>query len=270
MYDLTDFVNRTDEIDAFWSLLESGRQRVLLVEGEQDVGKSYLLDYLHQQCVNEGITVVHISFQEIRPNPIDWQTILTDLADQLSDILTVDEGFYSSVRTYPDQGQSWVNLVAHQGATINVSGTIVGRDMTTFNSASGAIGTPAMQVSPTDRQRLALRDLLQEATKSQKVLLFFDGYEEMMPTVFAQIQQHLLTLYRSQKFRNLWVVLAGRKLSIANRHYATMQLEPFESDHIREYWVVKLGMDEATVESMTQLSGGVPGMIRRMAEYAMR
>lgn len=82
-YILDDFVDRSPQLDFMWQIArQEVESRILIIEGNDGIGKSYLLKEFLAECQEEGIESVRVDFVEKDWDP-GYMYIIKEILNQL-------------------------------------------------------------------------------------------------------------------------------------------------------------------------------------------
>lgn len=109
--------------------------------------------------------------------------------------------------------------------------------------------------------------------KKQAAFLF-DSYEAAPPEADRWIRDHLLPRLRDGQLNRLIVIITGRKtpdLTDLDMNDLVVQthLDPFNVEHVREYFEERRQIMGLDLRTIILTSGGVPGALAMMADHAM-
>ncbi len=292
--DLDIFLDREDEIGAFTRLLSHSKRRILLLYGLKERGKTRLLHQLREDCCDEHTLSTLVDFR-IEKTLTEPDSVISRLREQIGGRFDREMGqaeyrIRQELAAVPvSQPASFAEALAAalpaqaRGSTggvhlsgidkVQVGGSIVGghqvtlRDCT-FISDPGA-GPEKASDQIENQRNIAFRAALKNLQAEQKVVLFFDHFEDATGRVPAWLQEHVLTLHLkgSDEFSNLWSVIAGRRVPLQDEvdaychRLSSLDIGPLPEEAILLYWVDACGLDRAIVKAFIQGSGGNTQML---------
>ena len=111
------------------------------------------------------------------------------------------------------------------------------------------------------------------ADKGQVVFLL-DSFEEAPPEAERWLKEELLIRLRENQISDAVIIITGRKtpdLTNLDLKHLLVQtdLDPFNEDHIREYFEERRQLIGLDIRTIVVTSAGVPGALAMMADHAM-
>jgi hypothetical protein len=277
------FVNRDAEITVFRALLTDAHKHILLVLGDEGMGKTCVLQRLHQECGGAtGPKPVLVDFRGKEPLIEPDQVIRRlreriggDFAAQLGRVVVgytedVARAAFSGLVASLAQAGTGGSVQFTNARNIEIKGDLVGGVKFSIDNSTVVInpgGGPEVAQSEIEtRLNTDLPDALQAFQSGQPLALFFDHFESTTQIVAAWIQEHLLNLLlESQaRFPNLWIIIAGRQVPMqaeaADPQYALQlqRLDPLSEEAIITFWVDKCGLDPADAQQVITECEGNP------------
>lgn len=267
------FVNRESELNAFTNLLNHPHRRILLFRGPREIGKSWIIRRLNQQCKdtktlsalvdlggNSGLTTPEKVIQRIREElrgAFDQHMaqaenqIHQDLGENTAPIFPKPDA--GNKGSDDSDGQSSSGSLNVTGDEVTIEGdTYIGDKYvnSTFivNPANGNI----KRLGEADfRRNRACREALKQLLAKQRLVLFFDHFEKATENVANWLHSEILNLFLESPgdFPNLWVVIAGHEVPFQNeadrlRHILHLEeVGPFEKEAVHTYWKEKRKLD---------------------------
>lgn len=276
------FLDRVGEMGIFQRLLAHRRRRILLIHGHEGRGKTHLLHELLHVCresqaapPDERIvcTVLDFATDQMLDEPkgvID--RLRGDLAGSFDQQMREAEGriirdLAPSADAVPASPGAPSSVQISGGGTVNVSGSIVGRDQYMIRDSnvviqSGAGSQYAHKEAITQRNN-AFHAALKGFQAAQRVVLFFDHYEHATEAVDEWFHSHVLHLHRTADgdFSNLWLIVTGRQVPLQDqvdewRTLREVELGPLPEEDVVLFCVSSLGLDEAFVTRLINESSG--------------
>ena len=110
-------------------------------------------------------------------------------------------------------------------------------------------------------------------TDKKQIAFLFDGIEEAPDVAEDWIRHELLLRLRDGQLKDIIVILIGReKLDLTDLEISHLlvqtTLEPFDENHVREYFEEKRKISGLDLHTIIITSGGVPGALAMMADHA--
>ncbi|MCB8944587.1 MAG: SH3 domain-containing protein [Ardenticatenaceae bacterium] len=237
------FVNREKKFRGFQNMLEPGtRQRVMLIEAATEMGKTWLLRHLHNYCRAEKIPSAYFGLGE----------------GSMGDVVAVIE------RALDELGaENFSELQKFMGEYFGI------RDGSELRGRTS---------SEQERQDVLHRvtDLffegLERMSGETAVALFFDAYEAGAAVVQQWLAYELVARLAQGRLPRVTVMIAGRQVPEldALKHVVVQTgLETFTEEYVREYLLERRQLADIDVRTVLLTSGGVPGLLAKMADQAM-
>lgn len=253
---LAEFVNRSDEINAFINILDTGEPPIMIVWGHGGVGKSYLLSKMIHECAHRGLHKAEVFWTDTRN--YDYLAIMRKLRDDIG-----VQYFYS----FTDLVNYYT--VPQYELRVSVEGSVnVANNATIENSNTGDIAgvvikdlmipKPRSDIAvPEDEKLTRLTDefisnlnlALQEYASDKPLIVFMDAVEKMSEDTRNWIWDELFGSVRDGRLPNIRLVLCGRQEPPDDFDREVLQLieeaelKPLEHKHIIEY-LEKRGIEE--------------------------
>jgi len=276
------FVNRAKQVQGFGKMLRGETDKcIMIVQAPAEMGKTWLIQRLRQECAATGLPTLHIDFRDRRP--YDYLTIVRTARDQMGaaafNALTQTVNELTGVNIQLSSaaaGGAQVSVVGQQanlsGAQVtvgDVAGGNIIKDNYFYVQADSGTARRAIEIRITDAFFACLQSL---ATLEKKSVFLFDSYEDITEEADRWLRDNLLARQRDKQFANTITVIAGRKTPEFGDDWkvrlASTGLDPFSQDDVTEYLTRKrkvIGLDVATV---FKTCGGRPGLLSQMVEMA--
>lgn len=284
MANLNDwFVNGIKQIDGFSKMLaRQTAKQIMVIEAPSELGKTWTLQRVLQECRGQEVRVALVDFRERQP--WDYLLLVREIRDQLgaqhfntlteviNQATTISVNLTSSVAT---GGPVNLNL-ATDGSQITESTVSVG------DVAGGSIVKDNQFIvhadSETARRAIELRitDAFIESLKTlslkKPLVLLIDSYEDVTTEADRWLRFAFLTKIRDVLLPNVIVLMAGRKSPEIDQTWqpivARTGLSPFEEAFVKEYIVEKRKLKDLDLATIFRVSGGHPGLLAKMADIA--
>jgi hypothetical protein len=275
--DLRPFLDRDEEIAAFKGILGHPDQRIVLLQGAQGMGKSWLLNDLKRLCGERGVTSVLVDFSN--PALAQPDRVIRLLGERIGgpfasaigeaesnarrDFPGAEGGLASGARDLalgvpPGFGAGGAGATVEK--SVEVGRDFIGRDsitisnspITIFPGNTLALASEVIEARQNSAMRAALRDLLRQ----RRLAIFFDQYDNATDTVKNWLRYQILAwqLDEQDEFLNLWTIIAGDALPLlsdlvlSRRGVRLLKLGPLPRTDLRQYWVEQQGLSEQILD----------------------
>jgi hypothetical protein len=217
---LAAFVDRQAELGRFCEMLENDEKPIMLVWGDDGIGKSSLLQRLIHECSTRKLRKAEILATKDRFNT--WLKIMRKVRDDLG--AEFFPKFTQLVNYFfPDPAQA----LPMPAININVSGAqsvleraklenvTIGGDVTGVMVKDLMINVPRqdMHISPRD-QLVYLTDAFVEnlapLVEDQMLVILFDDVQELTAETYAWLWEELVGAATSGKLKNVRFVVCGQ------------------------------------------------------------
>jgi hypothetical protein len=241
----TEFVDRESEMRRFCGLLDSPTKHIMLVWGDNGIGKTSLLARMIHECASRHLAKSEVVWTDTRPYNY------MDIMRQLRDDLGVDafNAFTDRINFYTKdhyelkivvQGSVEVGKQASISNGANVEN--IGVQVNVNDLMSSAPRTD-MAVPESERMARLTDQFVQDFRALQKdklVVVFFDAVEKMSSETEKWLWSELLKAACDGRLANVKFVLCGVKkpeYGRAWREYVEeAQLQPLTREHILAYF----------------------------------
>jgi len=266
-YRLQLFVNREDEMQKFYEMLDScekpedDSKAVIMVWGDSGLGKSSLLARMIHECALRKFHKSELVWTQTRNH--DYMYIMRKIRDDMG-----VEYFnrFTDLINYFTTSNYELKIKIENNGSIEVAKDAQIKD-SDINDIAGIIikdlnvtvPRPDQEITE-DERMMRLTDLfvddLAEATKDATLIVFFDAIEKMTSKTEAWVLNELLGAVRDGRLSNIRFVLCGQKKPVDIEEWPWMveeaELKPLERKYIIEY-LTKLNVDESSRESLADM-----------------
>lgn len=279
------FVNREKQTAGFIKMTEGGTpKRVMLIEADGGLGKSWTIEYMRAECQRRNIPNVEIDFAD--GVVYDFLTVLRRARDSFGAGLfnsftqAINDVTQPTLRIESAASTSNAAINFGQGNAFNEANVSVGdvaggniiKDNSFVINADSAVIRQALQ----DRLTMAFFESLTALTDKGPVCFFFDTYDKVTLEAENWIISQLLPRLRDGQLKNVVVVITGRTVikldSTWDSLVAHTGLDMLKMEHATEYLVQRCGLkDEPSVINALFLgSQGRPQILAMLAENILR
>ncbi len=273
------FVNRQKQRDGFLKMVARPRQtqkQIMLVQAPRQMGKTWLILHLQNDCRSASIPVARIDFGDRRA--WDYLAIVREARDQLgpaafnplTEAINASTNIQVQLATSAGTGGANIN-VATGGGQISDSqltvGDVAGRDIIKDNfffiQTNNETTRQNIEVRITD----AFLTCLDALQRDRVVACLFDTYDQVTQAADQWLQAFLLTRVRDGRLPNVVVVIAGRTVPTVDPSWQT-GLDCFSTDQVAEYIEEKRKLTNLSVETLSVTTKGIPGLLGMLADNA--
>jgi hypothetical protein len=261
---LAEFVNRSDEIDMFCHIIESGETPIMVVSGDGGVGKSSLLERMIHECAIRKLRRAEIVWTDTRNH--NYLETMRKIRDAIS-----GEFFnkFTNLVNYFMDPKYELNIKIENANSISVAegarieGSSVG-DIAAVIIKDCMITIPRTDMAVPESERLArLTDCFMEdfgtALRTGPILVvFFDAVEKMSQDTHNWVWGEMLRGVQDGRLRNVRFILCGRVRPPLDLHrdmkmcVKTVELKPLEHEHIVDY-LARRGIAEDQREALAKM-----------------
>ncbi len=282
-YILEDFVDREHHIALMWQMQRCEIEtRVLAIEGQGGMGKSYLLAEFKAQCQESGIEVVSLDFEQRYEDPgylhlvkKTWLGLGPDGFDPLAQLIRKTQdggalGIISSelhISATTSDGDGTVNI---RGGT-NTFHDVAGRDINNF-FVSFHREDPFVQEQARVQIADVLRKCLEDVTSRRNVVFLLDHWQKGDVDTRRWIVDSLVRWLADHALPKACMVITGIEVPDLDprRSIRKTRLTELDDQSSHDYLVKKRGISHETAPQIVQVTGGVPLMLAMAAERRSR
>lgn len=275
------FVNRAKQFLGFQKMLARETPKaIMLIEAPAEMGKTWLIQRMCHHCHQNDIPAMHIDFRDRRAH--DYLSLVRLARDQMgacyfNPLTEIINKFTSlnvsitieSARPAGPVDVSVGDISSISGGEVIVAGGDVIKDNQFYIQADSDMARRAAEMRINDAFFACLGLLL----KKGPVVFLFDSYEDVTPEAEDWLRDHLLfRMGEEGQLPHALVIIAGRKTPTLGPTtkplVARTGLDLFSEDHVREYILVRRGIEGLDLETIFKTCGGFPGLMAKMADVA--
>ncbi|PPK73937.1 AAA ATPase-like protein [Methylobacter tundripaludum] len=275
---LKEFVNRDLELKAFVKMLESDEKPLMIVWGDEGMGKTSLLMRMVHECAALKLRKAEIVWKDTSAH--DYLAVMRKIRDDVG--LEHFSAFTDLVNFYHETGyqpklqvtfavQGDIRVAENLGVSDNSN---VG-DVAAVMIKDSMIQIPRMDLSVPEserRSRLTNRFIQDLALflANEPLVVFFDAVEKMSQDTEKWIWDELLDAVRNGILTNIKFVLSGQKQPPENRDWQIFitqaGLKPLGPRDIMNYLKKRVpDLDDANLNNLTTMTlaatKGNPAMV---------
>jgi len=296
---IEDFVNREQQLATLWKVIhQETPQRILLVLGEDGIGKTYLLDELQAECEEEGVACARVDFAELldqsymalvlsvwnQLGPAGFEHLAKTIADARGlgkwDVVGGGSGSAYSGNPHPIQSSNvgGGTIEGHVGDVGPGAQVAIGRDIT-INRADVINYNYVIQTVRQDEQQAqdliqvlvtaAFQKCLIDLTTTREVVLLLDTWNRSVPSIRNWLRLNLLSWIASEQLPKASAVVAGLQVSDLQRpqrRIERMTLAGLPAEAVKIYWIEKRGLPPEELPHIIRLTGGHPSTVALLAD----
>lgn len=269
------FVDREKQRQGFLKMLaKETPKQIMLVKAPTEMGKTWLIQRMRHECQVRNVPAALFDFRDRLP--WDYLTILRQVRDQVGaaafNAMTDAINNATGVTIQLDPGKVAVNVDMQNsqisaGGAVNVGNVNVVMDNFQFVQADSETARRNIEIRITD----AFFTCLLALVTTQTVVFLIDSAEVAPQATLDWLTANLLTRIRNQQLANVIVVLAGQEVPDLDDSWkdavARTGLDLFDASNVQEY-VTKRGLTGLDFTTLFRTSGGHPGMLGKMADFA--
>jgi Cdc6-like AAA superfamily ATPase len=275
---LKEFVDRDAEVTRFTSLLKDERKSVMLITGDEGIGKSSVTVKLIAACTDLAADTVVSRAKWTENDNVTYLTIMRQIRDDLGDEFFQpfnDLVNFYSVPNYKltvlveNRGSITVapNLTVAEGASVD---KIVG-----INIADNKFELKDSNFNTASEQRARLSDLfflgLKQALEKKSLLIFIDQIDDMVEETRKWIWHGLVRQVQDAPLKNVRLVLCVDKEPelddfVRRILLPVVKLPPLDLTHVVEYLKLRgLSFDnyDQTAKLIVGMTKGNPRAIEQ-------
>jgi len=286
------FVNRLKQLQGFQKMLRGETDKcIMAIRAPAEMGKSWLIQRMRQECGAANLPTLYIDFRDRRP--YDGLTIVRTARDQMGaaayNALTQTINDLTGVNIQLSTsgapagaprfaGGAQVNIGGPQanlaGAQVTVSDVdVAGGDIIKDNyfyvQADSGTARRAVEIRITDA---FFACLIASAAPEKKCIFLFDSYEGVTEEADRWLRDNLLARLRDKQLANVIAIIAGRTTPDFGDEWkarlASTGLDPFTQDDVTDYLTNKRKVTSLDVATVFKTCGGRPGLLSQMVELA--
>jgi len=280
------FVNRLKQLQGFQKMLRGETDKcIMVIHAPAEMGKSWLIQRMRQECCTANASTLHIDFRDRRP--YDYLTVVRTARDQMGAAAfnaltqTINEltgvNIQLSTSGAPGGGAQvsvggpQANLTGAQVtvSNVDVAGGNIIKDNLFYVQADSGTARRAIEIRITDA---FFGCLTASATPEKKCVFLFDSYEGVTEEADRWLRDNLFARLRDKQLANIIAIIAGRTTPDFGDEWkarlASTGLDPFTQDDVTDYLTNKRKVTGLDVATVFKTCGGRPGLLSQMVELA--
>ena len=251
-----EFVDRTAEMDRFCRMLESDEKHIMIVWGDEGMGKTSLRLRMVHECATRSLRKAEVEFGGMRTS--DYLHVMRKIRDDVGSEHFNPFSHYVNFLTDPNYRPVSVNINVQGGVAVadhaqisgsstgDIAGVVVKDNMLVLPRADLAVPENESMMRLTDRFIEGLRAALNVGP----VVVFLDSVEKMPSITERWLWEELLTAVRDGRLPGIKCVLCAQAQPVQlDRDWRALveeaQLAPLEAEHIEAY-LAKRGVGDVT------------------------
>jgi len=250
---LAEFVDRRSELSAFCNMLESDEKPILLVWGDEGMGKSSLLARMMHECAQRKTPKAEVVLTETRNR--DYLAIMRKIRDDIgvdffkpfTDLVNffTEEGYKLKIKVETTGSLSVAQGMQITQSTIgDIAAVVIKDSMITIPRSDQAVPESERMARLTDQ----FIENLGDATKNELLVIFFDDIQKMAEETHNWVCGELLGAVKTGRLPKIrFVVCCHKRLSL-DRHMEAIveqtELRPLQYEDIVQY-LAKRGIEES-------------------------
>jgi hypothetical protein len=253
---LAAFVNRQAELGRFCEMLESDEKPIMIVWGDDGMGKSSFLARLIHECASRKLRKAEVFVSKSRFN--SYLEILRKIRDDLGPELFPN---FTQLVNYlfpsPLQPRAPIKIDIGPGA-ISVLERAKLENVTIHGDVAGVIikdcminvPDPNLNISLQDRMNLLTAEFLKDLApivQNEMLVALFDDIQELTDETYKWLWAGIISALEEGRLKNIRFVLCGR---------TKPQLERAAALRVKEAPLQPLGLSD--IETYLERSGHVP------------
>ena len=276
---LKEFVDRDAEVTRFTSLLSDERKSVMLITGDEGIGKSSVTVKLIAACTDLARDMVVSRSKWTENENVTYLNIMRQIRDDLGDEFF--QPFNDLVNFYSMPNYKLTVLVENMGS-ISVAPNLTvaegGRvdQIVGVNITDNKFELKDSNFNTASEQRARLSDMffrgLQSALEKKSLLIFIDQIDDMVEETKTWIWRGLVQQVQEAPLKNVRLVLCVDKEPelddfVRRILLPVVKLPPLELAHVVDYLKLRgLNLDnyEQTARMLVAATNGNPRAIERV------
>lgn len=293
---IEDFVNRTDQLTLLWDIVDQKAEpRILVVEAEGGMGKTYLFKEFRAECLEGRLEEVSLDFEERYEDP-GYMYVIKETWGKLGPVgfdplaKAIDKTVAGSLRKNGQEG--WQDLqTARQPAaeavpdlarepaaaaagspgqsiTLNITGEtntfrdVAGRDIVHFIQVIHR-EDPYVQIQAQNWITEAFKQCLIQVTAERRIVFFIDHWQKAETATRRWLASNLVKWAADGLLAKACVVIAGLQgVDLEPRRLLKrIPLDEFDDEAIQYYLVNICGVPAEEVPNFTRFAGGMPYLL---------
>jgi len=271
---LAAFVDRHDELSRFCEMLDTDEKPIMLVWGEDGIGKSSLLARLIHECGSRNLRKTEVFVSKSRFN--GYLEILRKIRDDLGpDLFPNFTQLVNYIFPDPRQARAPVKIEVGGGAqsvleraqlqNVTVHGDIAG---IIIKDCMINVPDPTLNIPPQDRMNLLTAEFLKDlapVVENNMLVVLFDDIQELTDETYKWLWEGIISAVDEGRLKKVRFVLCGRAKppleGAAALSVKEAPLQPLGVTDVEDYLERSGHIAEGRADAAKMLwaaSGGVP------------
>jgi hypothetical protein len=293
---LEDFVNRSDQLTLLWQIARQQTDpRILVVEAEGGMGKTYLLKEFRAECREERLEVVYLDFNDRYEDP-GYMYVIKEAWSQLGpfgfDSLAkmIDEIVSGNIKKNGQTG--WQDFQAERQVTRVPARAILNQPFDAMEAGSGQSGgvniyggshtfrdiagrdlvhltqviyhePPFVQTQARNWITEAFKQCLVQITAERSIVFFIDHWQKAESELHHWLANSLIKWTADGLLARACIVVAGEeRVGLEPRRLLKRILLPeLAEDAVQLYLVNICGLPAEEVPNFIRVAGGIPYLL---------
>jgi hypothetical protein len=216
---LAAFVDRHVELGRFCEMLENDEKPIMIVWGEDGIGKSSFLARLIHECASRKLRKAEVFASKSRFN--NYLEILRKIRDDLGpDLFPNFTQLVNYVFPNPLQPRAPVKLEIAGGAqsvlerarleNVTIHGDVAG---VIIKDCMINVPDPSLNIPPQDRMNLLTAEFLKDLApivQNEMLIVLFDDIQELTDETYRWLWEGIISALDEGRLKNIRFVLCGR------------------------------------------------------------
>lgn len=267
--DPNKFLDRKRELGVCETWLKHPSRGILLVRGEPEEGKTWLLDRLREKCATRYPVSALVDFGASVADITEPEHVIEELEGQIG------SRFYTQRHEAEAQVEPG-SAAGHAGPalggpvspsasqSVSMGETLVDEPQNLLRDSppppEPGAGPAKAQEKASGQAEAAWRAAVRDLQAGQPVLLAFDHLEEATEDIRGWLNANLFSLYRKEAggLSNLWCIVVGQGnpiQEVRDRIHPTddVRIGPLPDEDILGFWVDDVGLEDDMVRLLLRM-----------------
>ncbi len=259
---LNEFVDRDTEMIRFVTLLEDGKKPIMIITGDEGIGKTSVTVKLIAACANREVVISRVRWTE--NDNVNYLTIMRTIRDDLGDEFF--QPFNDLVNFYSTPNYKMTILVENRGSITVAENMQVAAGAQVGDVAAIIVKDNKIELMDSNfnaawEQRARLSDMffmgLQQALEKKSLVLFIDQIDDMVEETRTWIWHGLVKKVQDIPLQNIRLVLCVDKEPELDNFVRRIlmpvtTLPPLERAHVAEF-LSRRGISDASIGDMAKM-----------------